>query len=66
MNQEATLYLIILVMFFIILALLWGLAKVMKASERQAQRMEGINDYLFNKYLINEKDNETGRTGESS
>jgi hypothetical protein len=65
-NPEATLYLIILVMFFIILALLWGLAKVMRASQRQAERMEGINDYLFNKYLINEKDNENGRTGESS
>lgn len=65
MNQEATLYMIIIIMFIIILALLWGLAKVIKASQRQAERMEGINDYLFTKYLINEKDNE-GRTGESS
>lgn len=66
MNQEATLYLIILIMFFIILALLYGLAKVIKASERQAQRMEGINDYLFNKFLMDERQDENGRTGESS
>lgn len=65
MNQEATLYLIIIIMFIIILGLLWGLVYVIKASHRQAERMEGINDYLFTKFLINEKDNE-GRTGESS
>jgi hypothetical protein len=53
-------------MAIIILALLLVLLRVIKAAERSARRMEGIDDYLFTKYLINEKDNEAGRTGESS
>lgn len=53
-------------MFIIILALLYMLAKVIKISARQAQRMEGIDDYLFTKFLTDERKNENGRTGESS
>lgn len=53
-------------MFIIILALLYALARIIKISERQAQRMEGIDDYLLNRFLLNERENENGRTGESS
>jgi uncharacterized membrane protein len=65
-NKEATLIMAIIIMAIIILALLLVLLRVIKAAERSARRMEGIDDYLFTKYLINEKDNEAGRTGESS
>lgn len=65
-NTESAMVLIIFVMFLIILGLLWALARVIKMSERQAQRMEGIDDYLFTKFLINEQDKENGKTGESS
>jgi hypothetical protein len=66
MNKEAALIMIIVIMFIIILALLYTLARVIKISERQAQRMEGIDDYLFTKFLIDERKTENGRTGESS
>ena len=58
MPKEAILIMIIIIMAIIILALLWVLAKVIKTAERSAQRMEGIDDYLFTKYLLNERDKE--------
>jgi hypothetical protein len=65
-NKEANLILIIIIMFIVILVLLYVVAKLCKTNGRMAQRMEGLDDLLLNRFLINERDNEKGRTGESS
>lgn len=62
MNKEAILIVAIIIMAAIILALLLVLLRVIKAAERSAKRMEGIDDYLFTKFVLNERENENGRT----
>lgn len=66
MPKEVTLIAIIVIMGVTIMGLIWALVRISNHLEKISERTGGINEYLFNYFLNNERQKETGRTGEGS
>lgn len=64
-----TLIMLLVVLLIIVLGLTWAVVKLVRAVEKSASRIDGINDYLLTHFLLNEREKETkigpGGSGDS-
>ena len=58
MSNELTLILIIIVLSIVVCGLVIAVVRLVKVVQRSAEQIEGTNDYLLTRFLINERDKE--------
>jgi flagellar basal body-associated protein FliL len=68
MSKEVTLIMIIILLGVLVLVLTIAVVWLSRKIIWMSDRVNAVDDYILTKYLINERDkqNEDGRTGESS
>lgn len=64
MSKEITLVMLIIILSITIFGLIWALIRSLAIIKRISSRLQGIDDLLLTKYLINERQKSNIRANE--